>query len=50
MIRTTLCALALALSASSAFACQGHSKQSQSCAPGTTWDSASESCVKNASS
>ncbi|MFY2824752.1 chitin-binding domain-containing protein [Ruegeria sp. MALMAid1280] len=50
MIRTLLCALALACSASVAVACSGHSKQTQSCAPGTYWDAESQTCAKSANS
>ncbi len=46
MIRTLLCALALSCTASLALACNGHSKQTQSCAPGTYWDTESQSCAK----
>lgn len=46
MIRTLICALALGCSASVALACSGHTKQTQSCAPGTYWDAESHSCAK----
>ncbi|WP_157769920.1 chitin-binding domain-containing protein [Ruegeria profundi] len=46
MIRITICALALTISASAALACSGHSKQTQSCAPGTYWDAESQTCAK----
>ncbi|WP_170770442.1 adenylosuccinate lyase [Ruegeria lacuscaerulensis] len=50
MTRTLLCALALTCSASIAFACSGHSKQTQSCAPGTQWDYETQSCTKTVNS
>ncbi|CAD0185224.1 hypothetical protein RUESEDTHA_02110 [Ruegeria sp. THAF57] len=46
MIRIVLCALALSCTTSAALACSGHSKQTQSCAPGTYWDADSHSCAK----
>ncbi|CUJ89446.1 hypothetical protein RUE5091_00873 [Ruegeria denitrificans] len=46
MIRTILCALTLTFSASVALACTGHSKQTQSCADGTYWDSETQTCAK----
>lgn len=46
MIRTLLCALALVGSASVALACNGHAKQTQSCAAGTYWDADSQTCAK----
>lgn len=50
-IKLILTSLALAaLPALSYASCSAHEHQTQSCAPGTTWDSASKSCVKQASS
>lgn len=46
MIRTLSCAVALSCSASVALACSGHSKQTQSCAPGTYWDAEAQTCAK----
>lgn len=46
MIRTLICALALGCSASVALACSGHSKQTQSCAPGSVWDAETQTCAK----
>ncbi|MGI9367491.1 MAG: adenylosuccinate lyase [Ruegeria sp.] len=46
MFRTLICALALGLTTSAAFACTGHTQQTQSCTAGTIWDSESQSCVK----
>ncbi|MDA7963372.1 adenylosuccinate lyase [Ruegeria sp.] len=50
MIRTLICALALIYTASVGLACSGHSKQTQSCAEGTFWDSDTKSCMKLTSS
>ncbi len=50
MIRTLLSALALVLMASAGLACEQHSKQTQSCAPGTTWDTETKSCAKSVNS
>ena len=44
-LRTLACAVAVGLFATAASACELH-KQTQSCAPGTVWDSESQSCVK----
>ncbi|SLN14335.1 adenylosuccinate lyase [Ruegeria meonggei] len=46
MIRTLICALAFGCCASVALACSGHSKQTQSCAPGSSWDAESQSCTE----
>ncbi len=46
MIRTLICAFALSCSASVALACSAHSKQTQSCAEGTYWDSETQTCAK----
>ena len=46
MIRTTLCTLALILTASAGLACQAHTQQTQSCAEGTSWNSETHSCEK----
>ncbi len=46
MIRTVLCTLALVCAASAGLACSAHQQQTQSCASGTFWDTASQSCVK----
>ena len=46
MIRTLLCSLALVCVASAGLACSAHSQQTQSCADGTFWDTASQSCMK----
>ncbi len=46
MIRTLLCSVALICTASVGLACGAHSKQTQSCAPGLFWDSATHSCEK----
>ncbi|WP_171052659.1 hypothetical protein [Ruegeria sediminis] len=43
--KTLACALAFGLVSTAAMACEFH-KQTQSCAPGTVWDSESETCVK----
>jgi hypothetical protein len=46
-----ICAAALALLPAMSFAyCAGKDHQAQSCAPGSTWDPASESCVEQISS
>ncbi len=50
MIRTLLCSLALAVSASATLACSGHQKQTQSCVAGTVWDNQTQSCVKSVNS
>ncbi len=46
MIRTLLCTAALVMAASAGLACTGHSKQTQSCAQGTIWDTDTKTCVK----
>lgn len=46
MIRIVLCAFALSCSATVALACNGLSKQTQSCAPGSYWDAESGGCTK----
>ncbi len=46
MIRTLLCSAALVMTASVGLACNGHSKQTQSCAQGTIWDMETQTCVK----
>ncbi|NVO55667.1 hypothetical protein HW561_07685 [Rhodobacteraceae bacterium B1Z28] len=46
MTRTLVCALALVCLASASLACGAHSKQTQSCAPGTFWDTEAQSCMK----
>lgn len=46
MIRTVLCSIALVCMASASLACSGHSKQTQSCIEGTTWDQETQSCLK----
>ena len=46
-LTTALTALALTvLPAISYASCAGHEEQAQSCAEGSKWDSASQSCVK----
>ena len=51
MMKTTLAALALALMPALASAmCSDKSHQAMSCADGTVWDAASNSCVKQVSS
>ncbi|WP_170752535.1 MULTISPECIES: adenylosuccinate lyase [Ruegeria] len=49
MIRSLICALALASSTTAALACGAHTEQTQSCAPGTSWDAVSHSCKENVS-
>lgn len=50
-IKTILTALTLGLMPLGAFAmCSGKSHQAMSCAEGTVWDAASESCVQQVSS
>jgi len=46
MIRTFICALALTCTTTAALTCSGHSKQTQSCAPGTYWDTESQTCAE----
>ncbi len=46
MLRTALCAIALICAGTAGFACNGNTKQTQSCAEGTIWDSESQSCMK----
>lgn len=50
MIRTLFCTFALICTASAGLACNAHSKQTQSCAEGTFWDSDTKSCMKITSS
>jgi len=47
-IRTAFVALALILvpATSFAFGCSGRGHQAQSCAPGTVWDAALQTCIK----
>lgn len=51
-IRITLAALALTLVPvmSMAYNCSARGNQAQSCAAGTAWDSAQQTCVKQAGS
>lgn len=51
-IRITLAALALTFipAISMAFGCSARGNQAQSCAAGTAWDNALQSCVKLSSS
>lgn len=52
IIKATVTALVLTLAPAASFAynCSGRGYQTQSCAPGTAWDNAQQSCVKNATS
>ena len=52
-IKTALAALALTLVPMMGFAmggCSDHNEQAQSCAAGHTWDTATNSCVKQVTS
>ncbi|MBK0326945.1 adenylosuccinate lyase [Rhodobacteraceae bacterium F11138] len=50
-IRTTILALALATAPALSFAmCADREHQAQSCAPGTVWDTNSQSCEPQANS
>ncbi|PJE36786.1 adenylosuccinate lyase [Pseudooceanicola lipolyticus] len=50
-LKTALAALTLTLVPAVGFAmCSGHETQAQSCAEGSVWDAASQSCVKQATS
>jgi len=50
-LKTILTALALTVLPAVSYAmCSGHTDQAQSCAPGTVWDSATETCVDKVSS
>ncbi len=46
MFRTILCALTFSCVASVALACSNHTNQTQSCAPGTIWDTETQGCTK----
>ena len=51
LLKTAFVALSLAVLPALAHAsCAAHAQQSQSCAPGTVWDSQSQSCVPQANS
>lgn len=52
IIKATVAALALTLipAMSLAYGCSARGNQAQSCAPGTAWDNALQTCVKQVSS
>jgi Chitin binding Peritrophin-A domain len=47
--KTLLIGLALTILPGASYAiCAGHSDQAQSCSPGTVWDAAAGTCIKQA--
>ncbi|MFC3118467.1 carbohydrate-binding module family 14 protein [Jhaorihella thermophila] len=50
-VKTVIVTLCLAVLPAAAYAgCSSRGHQAQSCAPGTVWDAASQSCVKQVNS
>lgn len=50
-LKAVLASLALTILPAVSYAmCAGHVDQAQSCAPGTVWDAATETCVDKVSS